>query len=69
MTYRQRAVKIFGVIKEGGKQSIRKIAKAAGLAKSSADRHLKGVQKRNGHPESPLWETICPAQSRVRLRF
>ena len=48
---------IFNVLRELGPQSIRKLAAAAGLPKSSVDRHCKGLHERARQvPEAELWE-------------
>jgi len=45
------------VIKEHGKQAVRKLAEITNGTKSSVHRHLQAKEERNQHPESPLWET------------
>lgn len=54
---KSRARKVFSILMGPAKCSIRKIAKIAGIAKSSAHRHVQSAMKRNLHPESHLWET------------
>jgi hypothetical protein len=49
--------KVFVNIKEFGKQSLIKIAKATGLGKDSVRRALKALTRRNQHPESEFWFT------------
>lgn len=49
--------KVFDNLKEFGKQSLRKIAKATGFGKDSVRRALKALKKRNQYPESEFWET------------
>lgn len=62
MRLRQRSQQIFEAIKEGGKRSIRKIAEATGIAKSSVHRHQQAIERRNQYPESELWETAAGGQ-------
>jgi DNA-binding Lrp family transcriptional regulator len=54
---RIRDIKIVATIKETGQQSIRKIAKIAGLSKDKVQHGLNAILKRNIHPESEFWET------------
>jgi len=57
MDIRGRCQQIFNVLREWGPQSIRKLAKATGLPKSSVDRHCKGLYERARQvPEAELWE-------------
>lgn len=57
MDIRGRCQQIFNVLREWGPQSIRKLAKATGLPKSSVDRHCKGLHERARQvPEAGLWE-------------
>jgi len=58
-TIRLRDIKIFATIKETGQQSIRKIAKIAGLSKDKVQRGLNAILKRNIHPESEFWFTVA----------
>jgi len=51
MKLRQRSQKVFEAIKEGGKRSIRKIAEATGIAKSSVHRHQQAMRRRNQYEE------------------
>lgn len=48
---------IFTKIKDGGKNSIRKLAALINHSKSSVHRHLQAQEKRNLHPESLFWES------------
>lgn len=57
MKLRQRSQQVHAAIKEGGKRSLRKIAEATGIAKSSVHRHQQALERRNKYPESPWWET------------
>jgi len=57
MDLRGRCQQIFTVLRERGPQSIRKLAQATGLPKSSVDRHCKGLRERARQvPEAELWE-------------
>jgi DNA-binding transcriptional ArsR family regulator len=57
MDIRGRCQQIFSVLRELGPQSIRKLAKATGLPKSSVDRHRKALHERAREvPEAELWE-------------
>ena len=57
MDIRGRCQHIFNVLRELGPQSIRKLAAATGLPKSSVDRHCKGLHERAQLvPEAELWE-------------
>jgi len=58
-TIRLRDIKIVATIKETGQQSIRKIAKIAGLSKDKVQRGLNALLKRNIHPESEFWFTVA----------
>jgi len=57
MNIRGRCQQIFNVLRELGPQSIRKLAAATGLPKSSVDRRCKGRRERAQQvPEAALWE-------------
>ncbi len=63
MDIRGRCQHIFNVLRELGPQSIRKLAAATGLPKSSVDRHCKGLHERARQvPEAELWEPERGAQ-------
>jgi len=62
MKLRQRAQRVFETIREGSQQSIRRIAAATGLPKSSVHRHKQAIERRNQYPESGLWETTAGGQ-------
>src|SRR5512139_701182 len=63
MDRRGRCQHIFNVLRERGPQSIRKLAAATGLPKSSVDRHCKGLHERAQQvPEAELWEPERDAQ-------
>jgi len=58
----ERSQQVFEAIKEGGKRSIRKIAEATGLAKSSVHRHQQAMRRRHQYAESEFWETAAGGQ-------
>ena len=66
MKLRQLSQQVFEAIREGGKRSIRKIAEATGIPKSSVHRHQRAIERRNQYPESSLWETAA-GQEWLRL--
>ena len=49
--------RVFASVTKLGRRSLRKIAQATGLSKSSVARSLEAMEKRNKYPESHLWET------------
>lgn len=57
LTIGERAQKVFQSISQTGKQTIRGMAQALGLSKSSVHRHLRSIARRSQHPESQVWET------------
>ena len=62
-----KSVVIFNAIREHGKQSVRRLAKRTGLSKSSVQRHLQAVKRRDRYPESSLWETEAGRTWLIRL--
>ncbi|CAK8711369.1 hypothetical protein KKHLCK_00360 [Candidatus Electrothrix laxa] len=48
--------RILAALWKSDKLTYRQLAKEAGTSKSSAFRQVKGIQKRNVHPESLFWE-------------
>ncbi len=63
MDLRGRCQPIFTVLRERGTQSIRQLAQATGLPKSSVDRYCKGLRERARQaPEAELWEQERGAQ-------
>ena len=62
MKLRQRSQQVFEAIKQGGNRSMRKVAEATGIAKSSVHRHQQAIERRNQYAESPLWETAAGGQ-------
>lgn len=69
MTIRKRVIKVVAEIGKGKIKSLRKIAKKIGIGKSSVQRHLRGLAKRNCHPESSFWETEAGQEWLRRLVF
>lgn len=67
MKLRQRSQQVFEAIAEGGKRSIRKIAEAIGISKSSVHRHKQAIERRKRYSESLLWETATGGQWLRRL--
>ncbi len=66
MNLRQRCQQVFDAIREGGQRSIRRIAAATGIPKSSVHRHQQVIERRNQYPESCFWETVA-GQKWLRL--
>lgn len=56
MNWQQRSGQIFVNLLEHGLRSIRVIAAATGIAKSSVHRQMQAIERRHQYPESPLWE-------------
>ena len=54
---RIRDSRVIASITKFGRRSLRQIAQATGLSKSSVDRSLKAIDRRNKYPESYFWET------------
>jgi hypothetical protein len=55
---RERCQKILQCLSEKTHQSLRAIAVATGIPKSSVHRHLKAIERRQQYGESYLWETV-----------
>jgi uncharacterized protein DUF6399/winged helix-turn-helix DNA-binding protein len=49
--------RIFNSLCDNATQSVRHLAQQTGLSKSSVHRLRRAMERRNGHPESWLWET------------
>jgi hypothetical protein len=58
---------IFNALREHGKQSIRSLADRTGLAKSSGQRPLQAMDRRDRSPESSFWETEVGRTWLIRL--
>jgi Family of unknown function (DUF6399)/IclR helix-turn-helix domain len=57
LNIRERCAKVLQCISQTTQQSIRAIAAATGIPKSSVHRHLRLINRRQQYPESYLWET------------
>ncbi|MHC5862108.1 helix-turn-helix domain-containing protein [Nostoc sp.] len=57
LTIRERCQKVLQCLCEKTDQSLRAIAAATGIPKSSVHRHIKTIQRRQKYGESYLWET------------
>lgn len=67
LTIRERTQKVLQALSSAPKLSLRGIAQAIGLSKSSVHRHQQARARRNQHPESELWETAAGAAWVKRL--
>ena len=67
LNIRERGEKIFQAISDKGKQTIRAIAQALGLSKSSVHRHQQAIGRRNQYPESGMWESAVGGDWLKRL--
>ncbi len=54
--WRGRARQVFSAIGDGGHQSVRQIAAATGLSKSSVHRHQQAMAHRQAYASAALWE-------------
>jgi Family of unknown function (DUF6399)/IclR helix-turn-helix domain len=57
MGFWDKSLRIFNSLCENATQSVRQLAQQTGLSKSSVHRLQQAMERRNGHPESWLWET------------
>ncbi len=57
MGFWTKSLRIFNLLCDNGKQSVRDIARKTGFSKSSVHRFEQGMERRNCHPESGFWET------------
>ena len=57
MGFWDKSLRIFNCLCEHGQQSVRRIAHKTGLAKSSVHRLKQAMERRDGDPESWLWDT------------
>ena len=62
LNIRERCQKVWHCLSQKTQQSVRAIAAATGIPKSSVHRHLKTIDRRQQYPESYLWETAEGAQ-------
>lgn len=67
LTIRERTQKVFQMISSRSRQTIRAMAQALGLSKSSVHRHQQALARRDQHPESGLWESSVGADWLKRL--
>ena len=58
LNIRERAQKVLQCLCEKTGQSLRSIAAATGISKSSVHRHVKAMERRQQYAESHLWETV-----------
>jgi len=57
MGFWAKSLRIFNLLCDNGKQSVRDIARKTGFSKSSVHRLERAMERRNCHPESWFWET------------
>jgi hypothetical protein len=57
MRFWDKSLRIFKCLCDHGTQGVRRIAQQTGLSKSSVHRLRQAMERRNGYPESWLWET------------
>jgi len=57
MGFWDKSLRIFKSLCDNATQSVRQLAQQTGLSKSSVHRLQQAMERRNGHPESWLWET------------
>ncbi len=57
MNLRERCQKVAQTMRQWGFLSVRALAQATNLSKSSVHRLSQKIKRRQNHPESPLWET------------
>jgi hypothetical protein len=69
LTIRERTQKVLQLLSSQPNLSLRGIAQAIGMSKSSVHRHQQTSSRRNQHPESQLWETPAGAAWLERLVF
>ena len=65
MRFWDKSLRIFKCLCANATQSVRQLAQQTGFSKSSVHRLQQAMERRNGHPESWLWET---AEGRSWLR-
>ncbi len=58
LNIRERSQKVLKCLCEKTQLSLRAIAEATGIPKSSVHRHLKSIERRQQYAESYLWETV-----------
>ena len=57
MGFWAKSLRVFKCLCDNGRQSVRRIAQSTGLSKSSVHRLKQAMERRDGSPESGLWET------------
>jgi hypothetical protein len=57
MRFWDKSLLVFKSLCDNGKQSVRRIAQKTGLSKSSVPRLRQAMVRRDGYPETWLWET------------
>lgn len=62
LNIRERCQKVFQALARPGQRTVRAIAQAIGVSKSSVHRHQQAMARRNQYPESGLWESPMGAQ-------
>jgi hypothetical protein len=67
MGFWEKSLRVFKYLCDHGRQSVRCMARQTGLSKSSVHRLQHTMERRNGHPESWLWETEVGRQWLTRL--
>lgn len=67
MGFWEKSLRVFKYLCDHGRQSVRRMARQTGLSKSSGHRLQHAMERRNGHPESWLWETEVGRQWLTRL--
>ena len=66
-TIRERRQQVVEFLKTQGQATIRAIAEATGLSRSSVHRHQQSIERAEQHPESGWWESAVGYQWLVRL--
>lgn len=67
LNIRERTQKVCQALSDVKKLSLRGIAQALGVSKSSVHRHQQAMARRNQYPESKLWESQAGAEWLKRL--
>lgn len=67
LNIRQRRRRISSSLAREGRQTVRELAKATGISKSSVNRHQLAIKRGREFPESALWETPAGEEWLKRL--